>query len=90
MTPEWTRILHHPDTPVRLETLQQWAAQGAAIPMDPLTEALVDPEKSVRARAQELVERAWAAKARSPRGPTKKGATRRRRQARRSFPLLLL
>ena len=29
--------------------------------LDPLTNALVDPDESVRARAQELIERAWAA-----------------------------
>jgi hypothetical protein len=62
-TPEWTVALAHPDKKVRLEALQGWAAQGAATPLDPLTRALVDPDESVRARAQELVERVWAAKA---------------------------
>jgi hypothetical protein len=62
-TPEWTAALRHPDKAVRLEALQRWAAQGAATPLDPLTHALVDPDESVRARAQELVERVWAAEA---------------------------
>ena len=62
-TPEWTAALAHPTTAVRVEALQRWAAQGAATPLDPLTRALVDPDESVRARAQELVERVWAAKA---------------------------
>ena len=62
-TPEWTAALQHPTTAVRVEALQRWAAQGAATPLDPLTRALVDPDESVRARAQELVERVWAAKA---------------------------
>jgi hypothetical protein len=62
-TPEWTAALQHPDKQVRLEALQRWAEQGAATPLDPLTHALVDPDESVRVRAQELVERVWAAKA---------------------------
>lgn len=61
--PEWAAALHHPDTEVRREALKHWAAQGAATPLDPLTHALVDPDESVRARAQELVERVWAAQA---------------------------
>ena len=61
--PEWTTALQHPDKEVRREALQHWAGQGAATPLDPLTHALVDPDESVRARAQELVERVWAAQA---------------------------
>lgn len=67
-TPEWTAALEHPTTAVRVEALQRWAAQGAATPLDPLTRALVDPDESVRASAQELVERVWAAKAESESG----------------------
>jgi len=62
-TPEWTAALQHPDTAVRVEALQRWAEQGAATPLNPLTQALVDPDESVRAKAQELVERVWATKA---------------------------
>ena len=54
--PEWTAALQHPDRHVRLEALQRWATQGAETALNPLTEALVDPDESVRARAQELVE----------------------------------
>ena len=61
--PEWTAALQHPDKDVRREALQQWAGQGAATPLDPLTHALVDPDESVRAKAQELVEQVWLAKA---------------------------
>ena len=61
--PEWTAALQHPDTEVRREALQHWAAQGAATPLDPLTHALVDPDESVRSRAQELIEQVWLAKA---------------------------
>ncbi len=61
--PEWTTALQHPDTQVRLQALQRWAEQGAATPLNPLTYALVDPDESVRARAQELVEHVLAAKA---------------------------
>ena len=61
--PEWTAALQHPDKEVRRDALQQWAGQGAATPLDPLTHALVDPDESVRAKAQELVEQVWLAKA---------------------------
>lgn len=61
--PEWTAALKHPDKEVRQTALQQWAAQGAATPLAPLTHALVDPDESVRAKAQELVEQVWLAKA---------------------------
>ena len=61
--PEWIAALEHPAKEVRLEALRRWAEQGAATPLDPITHALVDPDESVRARAQELVKRAWAAKA---------------------------
>lgn len=61
--PEWTAALQNPDKEVRRAALQQWAGQGAATPLDPLTYALVDPDESVRAKAQELVEQVWLAKA---------------------------
>lgn len=62
-TPEWTAALQHREPAARVEALERWAAQGAATPLDPLTHALVDPDESVRARAQALVERVWAARA---------------------------
>ena len=61
--PEWTAALQHQNKEVRREALQQWAGQGAATPLDPLTHALADPDESVRAKAQELVEQVWLAKA---------------------------
>ena len=61
--PEWTAALQHPDKEVRRDALQRWAGQGAATPLDPLTYALVDPDESVRTKAQELVEQVWLAKA---------------------------
>lgn len=62
-TPEWTAVLQHSDKAVRVEALQHWAAQCAATPLNPLTHALVDPDESVRAKAQELAEWVWAEKA---------------------------
>jgi HEAT repeat protein len=55
--------LQHREPAVRIEALENWAAQGAETPLDPLTHALVDEDESVRARAQALVERVWAARA---------------------------
>ena len=57
--PDWAAALQHPDRAVRREALQRWAEQGAATPLYPLTQALVDPDESVRARAQALVERVF-------------------------------
>lgn len=46
-----------PDPRVRLHAIETWAAKpGKAL--DPVTYALVDPDESVRARAQELFEEA--------------------------------
>jgi hypothetical protein len=59
--PEWSAALRHPDRAVRVEALERWATQGAGASLNPLTEALVDPDESVRARAQELVERVLSA-----------------------------
>ncbi len=64
-TPEWAAALAYPTAAVRLEALQRWAEQGAATPLNPLTHALVDPDESVRARAQELAEQVWDAKAKA-------------------------
>ena len=61
-TAEWSAVLEHPDTEIRLDALQRWAEQGAATPLDPLMQALSDPDESVRAMAEELVERVTAAK----------------------------
>ena len=61
--PEWNAAFQHSDTAVRIQALERWAEQGAATPIDPITQALVDPDESVRARAQELAEKVWTAKA---------------------------
>jgi len=48
---------HHSDPAIRLYALEAWAlAPGERL--DPVTHALVDPDESVRARAQELLEEA--------------------------------
>ncbi|WP_423719910.1 hypothetical protein [Nitrospira sp. NS4] len=49
----------HPDATVRLQAIEQWAQQpGESI--DVLTQALVDGDEQVRARAQELWEQQLA------------------------------
>ncbi len=47
-----------PDPGARLRSLEEWA-RGPRDSLDPLTHALVDPDETVRARAQELLEQAW-------------------------------
>lgn len=63
-----------PDPNVRLDALETWA-QNPGESLDPVTNALVDPDESVRTRAQELVERVWAAKAEAG-GEVKAGKAR--------------
>ncbi len=48
-----------PDPNVRLHALETWA-QNPGENLDPLTYALVDPDETVRARAQELLEQELA------------------------------
>ena len=50
--------LASPDPQLRIQALEQWAAQREGSGVDPLTYALVDPDENVRARAQELFEAA--------------------------------
>jgi len=45
----------HPDPAIRLYALEAWALHPGPT-LDPVTYALVDPDESVRARAQELFE----------------------------------
>ena len=45
----------HPDPSIRLYALEAWAL-APDDRLDPVTHALVDPDESVRARAQELLE----------------------------------
>jgi len=58
--PAWlSQMLDDPDPHVRIQALETWVRHpGEAL--DPLTYALVDPDETVRARAQELLEEALA------------------------------
>lgn len=59
-SPPWlAELLRAPDPNVRIQGLDAWAHQPDAS-LDPLTYALVDPDESVRAHAEELVEQALA------------------------------
>ena len=59
-TPPWlTELLNSPDPNVRVQALDAWARQPTAS-LDSVTYALVDPDESVRTRAQELVEEVLA------------------------------
>ena len=51
--------LRDPDPGARIRGLEAWARQPGET-LDPVTYALVDPDESVRARAQELLEEALA------------------------------
>jgi hypothetical protein len=58
--PAWlTEALKDPDPRVRLNAIEAWARNPGAS-LDPVTHALVDPDESVRTRAQELLEEALA------------------------------
>jgi hypothetical protein len=58
--PPWlTEMLHAPDPNVRIQALDAWARQPTTL-LDPVTYALVDPEESVRTRAQEVLEQELA------------------------------
>jgi len=52
--PPWlAELLQAPDPNVRMQALDAWARQPTAS-LDPVTYALIDPDESVRARAQEI------------------------------------
>lgn len=54
--PAWlAEALDDPDPHVRIQALETWA-QRPRETLEPLTYALVDPDESVRTRAQELLE----------------------------------
>src|SRR5438128_10533969 len=58
--PPWLAdLLQAPDPNVRVQALDAWA-QHPGESLDPVTFALVDPDQSVRARAQELLEQELA------------------------------
>jgi hypothetical protein len=60
--PQWMAALQHTDSAIRLQALERWAEQDTATVLNPLMQALVDTDESVRSRAQALVESIWAAK----------------------------
>src|SRR5690349_11945833 len=52
--PPWlAELLHSPDPNLRIQALDAWA-RHPSMSLDPVTYALVDPDDSVRARAQAL------------------------------------
>jgi len=54
--PKWlSEALDDPDPSVRLQAIETWGREPEET-LDPLTYALVDPDETVRARAQELLE----------------------------------
>ena len=54
--PAWlAEALDDPDPQVRIQALETWGRHPGET-LDPLTYALVDPDETVRARAQELLE----------------------------------
>jgi hypothetical protein len=58
--PAWLAAAREdPDPNVRMHALEAWA-QHPGESLDPATYALVDPDETVRARAQELVEETLA------------------------------
>jgi len=58
--PPWLAgLLHVPDPNVRIQALDAWARQPGTS-LDPVTYALVDPDESVRVRAQEIFEQELA------------------------------
>jgi hypothetical protein len=52
--------LQDPDPAVRLKGLEDWAQHPGGYSIEPLTQALVDPDEAVRARAQQLFDHALA------------------------------
>lgn len=55
--------LASPDPQVRIQALEEWAAQREGPGVDPLTYAMVDPDEQVRARAQQLLDEVWSGEA---------------------------
>lgn len=52
-------MLHASDPNVRIQALDAWAQHPGAS-LDPVTYTLVDPDESVRTRAQEVLEQELA------------------------------
>ena len=55
-----TTALQDPDPGVRVKGLEQWAQHPGGYSLDPPSQALVDPDEAVRARAQQLFDHALA------------------------------
>jgi hypothetical protein len=61
-TESWpVAVMQDPDASVRLLALETWA-QNPGETLDPVTYALVDPDETVRTRAQALLEEALVAR----------------------------
>ena len=61
-TPAWLEAARdEPDARVRLHAIETWAVKPGNT-FDPVTHALIDPDETVRARAQQLFEEALARK----------------------------
>jgi hypothetical protein len=61
-TPAWLEAAREdPDPRVRLHAVETWSAKPGKT-LDPATHAMVDPDETVRARAQQLFEEALARK----------------------------
>ena len=64
VVPEWmAQRLNSPNARVRLKALETWAQSAPPGAVDPLILAFEDKDERVRARAQQLIEQAWARKA---------------------------
>jgi hypothetical protein len=61
--------LQNPDPGVRLQGLEDWAQHPGGYSIEPLSQALVDPDESVRARAQQLFDHAVAIQRGDPTTP---------------------
>jgi hypothetical protein len=64
-----TAALQDPDPGVRLKALEEWAQHPGGYSIDPLAQALVDPDESVRVRAQQLFDHALTTQGRDANSP---------------------
>ena len=66
--------LNSPDASARLQALNYWGKPENKAPLDPLYEAVEDPDPAVRAKATEIIERHWAAEQQEVKGTGAEGA----------------
>src|SRR5215510_14717630 len=63
--PDWMQsALKHPDPEVRLKALERWIEQNQSN-IGPAILVINDPDDRVRAKAMQLIERAWATEQRA-------------------------